>query len=124
MAPGNASTLKIFRTLNDTSLAQKVTPDGRSLGFLAWHITLSLGETGERAGLTVASPAEDAPMPNNAHEIVDAYQSAAQSIADQVQKHWNDAALVEEVKMFGAEMETRLCACLAAYAIKHTIEAK
>lgn len=96
-----ASTLKIFRTLNDTSLAQKVTPDGRSLGFLAWHITLSLGETGERASLTVASPAEDAPMPNNVRDIVDAYQSAAQSITDQVQKNWNDAALVEEVNMFG-----------------------
>ncbi len=96
-----ASTLKIFRTLNDTALAQKVTPDGRSLGFLAWHITLSLGETAERTGLMIASPAEDAPMPNNVRDIVDAYQSAAQSITDQVQERWNDAALVEEIEMFG-----------------------
>jgi uncharacterized damage-inducible protein DinB len=95
------STLRIFHALNDASLTQKVTPDGRSLGFLAWHITLSLGETGERAGLNVMAPAEDAPMPSNAHDITDAYQSAAQSIADQVQEHWSDTTLGEEVEMFG-----------------------
>jgi uncharacterized damage-inducible protein DinB len=96
-----ASTLRVFRTLNDTSLAQQVTPDGRSLGFLAWHITLSLGETGKRTGLSVSSPADGAPIPNNARDIADAYQSAAQSIADQVQERWNDAALTEEIEMFG-----------------------
>ncbi|MGA7160443.1 MAG: DinB family protein [Bacteroidota bacterium] len=95
------STLRVFRALNDASLSQKVTPDGRSLGFLAWHITLSLGETAEKTGLNIATPAENAPMPNNVHDIVDAYQSAAQTIADQVQKRWNDAALLEEVEMFG-----------------------
>ena len=95
------STLRVFRALNDISLGQKVTPDGRSLGFLAWHITLSLGETGKRVGLNVTSPAEDIPMPNNARDIADAYQSTAQSIADQVQERWNDAALTEEVEMFG-----------------------
>ena len=95
------STLRIFRALNDASLTQKVTPDGRSLGFLAWHITLSLGETGGRAGLNVMVPAEDEPMPSNAHDITDAYQSAAQSIADQAKERWNDAALTEEVEMFG-----------------------
>ena len=95
------STLRVFRALNDASLGQKVTPDGRSLGFLAWHITLSLGETGERTGLNVTAPAEDAPMSNSAHDIADAYNSAAQSIADQVKERWNDAALTEEVEMFG-----------------------
>jgi uncharacterized damage-inducible protein DinB len=96
-----ASTLKIFRALNDTSLAQKVTADGRSLGYLAWHITLSLGEMGERTGLSVGIPAEGAPMPKNAKDIASAYLSAAQSIAGQVQERWNDAALAEEVDMYG-----------------------
>ncbi len=95
------STLRVFRALNDTSLGQKVMPDGRSLGFLAWHITLSLGEMGEQAGLNVISPAENAPVPNNAHDIADAYNSAAQSIADQAKERWNDAALTEEIEMFG-----------------------
>ena len=95
------STLRIFRALNDSSLAQKVTPDGRSLGFLAWHITLSLGETGDRTGLNVTAPAENAPVPTNARGIANAYNSAAQSIADQAKERWNDASLMEEVEMFG-----------------------
>ncbi len=95
------STLKVFRALNDTSLGQKVTPDGRSLGFLAWHITLLLGEMGEQAGLNVVSPAENAPLPKSAHDIAEAYHTAAQSIADQAPERWNDAALDEEVEMFG-----------------------
>jgi len=36
------ATLKVFKFLTDDSLTQRVTPDGRSLGNLAWHITLTL----------------------------------------------------------------------------------
>jgi uncharacterized damage-inducible protein DinB len=95
------STLKIFRTLTDASLGQQVTPDGRSLGFLAWHITLALGEMGERSGLHVAGPGEDAPMPGSAKEIAGIYLTAARSISDEVQKQWTDATLDEEVEMYG-----------------------
>jgi len=95
------STLRVFRTLTDSSLTQKVTPDGRSLGFLAWHIVLSLAETGERAGLHVLAPADDALAPASAREISDAYLFAAESIAEQVEEQWNDASLNEEVEMFG-----------------------
>ena len=95
------STLKIFRTLTDASLGQKVTPDGRSLGFLAWHITLALGEMGGRTGLHIAGPAEDAPMPACAKEIAGAYLTAAHSVVDEVKNHWTDATLNEEVEMYG-----------------------
>ncbi len=95
------STLKIFRTLTDASLGQQTTPDGRTLGFLAWHITLALGEMGERSGLHVAVPGEDAPMPDSAKEIAGMYLTAARSIADEVQKQWTDVTLGEEVEMYG-----------------------
>jgi uncharacterized damage-inducible protein DinB len=95
------STLKVFRTLTDASLSQRVTPEGRSLGFLAWHITLALSEMGERSGLHVAAPGEDAPMPDSAKEIAAIYLTAARSIADEVQQRWTDATLGEEVEMFG-----------------------
>jgi uncharacterized damage-inducible protein DinB len=39
-------TLKVLRSLTDESLAQRVAPGGRTLGFLAWHITCTL--TGDR----------------------------------------------------------------------------
>jgi uncharacterized damage-inducible protein DinB len=95
------STLNIFRTLTDISLAQKVTPDGRSLGFLAWHITLALGEMGERTGLHIAAPAEDAQMPESAKDIATAYLTAARSVVDGVKEQWTDGTLNEEVEMYG-----------------------
>ena len=37
-------TTKLFNNLTDESLNQKVVEDGRTLGFLAWHTVLTLGE--------------------------------------------------------------------------------
>lgn len=96
-----SSTVRVFRTLTDASLAQKVTPEGRSLGFLAWHITKALSEMGSRTGLHVAGPSEDAPVPESAQAIAGAYLSAARSVGDEIEKHWNDASLAEEVEMYG-----------------------
>ncbi|HTY10419.1 MAG TPA: DinB family protein [Bacteroidota bacterium] len=96
-----SSTLKIFRALTDSSLGQRVTPDGRSLGLLAWHIVLAVGETGKKAGLTISLPPEDSPVPDNARAIVDAYEATAASIGNQIEEHWTGSSLEEEVHMFG-----------------------
>ena len=42
-------TLKVMRNLSDASLSQRVVADGRSHGFLAWHITCSLTEMASRS---------------------------------------------------------------------------
>jgi uncharacterized damage-inducible protein DinB len=96
-----SSTLRIFRTLTDASLTQRVTGEGRSLGFLAWHITKSLGEVGDRAGLHVPLPADDISMPAKAADIVGTYLSTARSLGDEVRQHWNNSSLEEEVDMYG-----------------------
>ena len=97
----STATLKIFNALTDASLGQKVTSEGRSLGFLAWHITLTLGEMGGQCGLTVDAPAESAPVPKKASEIVAAYEKASASVADRVQSQWTDAMLNDELDMYG-----------------------
>ena len=97
----NDSTLKVFTNLTDVSLNQKVTPDGRSLGFLAWHITITLGEMGEKAGLKVDAPAEYSPVPIHASDIVAAYKKAGISIASTVEERWNDSMLLELIDMYG-----------------------
>lgn len=96
-----ASTLKIFRSLTNTSLSQKVSPEGRSLGYLAWHIAISLGEMGKQTGLRVGAPGNDTPMPMTAAEIAEVYLSVARSVGDEIEEHWNDASLTEEVEMYG-----------------------
>ena len=96
------STLKIFSQLTDASLAQRVSPDGRTLGVLAWHLTVSIPEMLNRTGLAVegASSGHE-PAPASAAELVNAYRQAAQSAAEQIRARWTDATLVEMREMYG-----------------------
>jgi uncharacterized damage-inducible protein DinB len=97
----NDSTLKVYRNLTDASLKQKVSTEGRSLGRLAWHIVLTLGEMGDKAGLKVNAPPENAPDPNSASAIIEAYEKAGASIASEIKQKWNDGMLGEEIDMYG-----------------------
>ncbi|MCM2315228.1 MAG: DinB family protein [Thermoanaerobaculia bacterium] len=95
------ATLKIFRALTDPSLAQRVTPEGRSLGFLAWHIVQTLGEMPQHAALPVDAPGEDVPVPASAGAIADEFDKAAKSVAKVVPATWSDASLGDDVSMYG-----------------------
>ena len=95
------STIQIFRGLTDQSLDQRVTQDGRSLGFLAWHIITSLGEMGRQAGLDFQAPSKDSPQPSSSTEIVQVYELVSSSIASQVEKKWTDHSLLEGIEIFG-----------------------
>ena len=97
----NEATLKVFKNLTDASLNQKIASDSRSLGFLAWHIVISLGETGERAGLKVIAPSEHSSVPKNASDIEAAYEKGGASLASEVQEKWIDAMLPELIDMYG-----------------------
>ena len=114
----NEATLKVFKNLTDVSLNQKVTPDGRSLGFLAWHIVITLGEMGEKAGLKVIAPSEHSSIPINASDIVAAYEKAGASVESEVKEKWNDAILPELIDMYG-EKWTR--AATLGSLVKHQI---
>ncbi|MBN2357068.1 DinB family protein [candidate division KSB1 bacterium] len=97
----SATTLKMMRALTDASLKQKVTSEGRSLGRMAWHIVLTLGEMGTKAGLPVESPPEDAPVPSTAQEIIDVYEKAARSLLSKVKELWTDRTLTEVIELYG-----------------------
>ncbi|MBM3908334.1 MAG: DinB family protein [Gemmatimonadetes bacterium] len=99
------STLKILRTLTDASLAQRVTPDGRTLGFLAWHITCTLAEMGGHAALAIDGPTEQTPeaVPKRAAEIAAQYERAAAQVVPAVRAKWTDAMLSEKVPMYGED---------------------
>jgi uncharacterized damage-inducible protein DinB len=112
----HTSTQKIMDSLSDSSLAQHVSPEGRSLGFLAWHIVITLGEMGGKAGLSIEAPEEHAPVPSSAAIIATAYRTAAASIAQNVGRQWNDSMLKEEVSMYGEPWKREK---LLASLIKH-----
>ncbi|RPI23528.1 MAG: hypothetical protein EHM61_19520 [Acidobacteria bacterium] len=101
----SGATLKVLAQLTDASLDQRVTPKGRSLGFLAWHLVLTMSEMCSKAGLTVEGPPEHAPAPATAAEIRDAYGKAACSLAGQVKRDWTDAGLRDELVLYGEKWE-------------------
>ncbi len=94
------ATRKVMGQLTDDSLAQAVTANGRTLGRIAWHIIVSLGEMAGRTGLKLQAPAEDAPVPGSAAEITQAYEKAAAGLLQQVGQ-WQDADLLKEDDMYG-----------------------
>jgi uncharacterized damage-inducible protein DinB len=94
------STGKVLAQLTDESLHQRVTPDGRSLGFLAWHLATSIPEMMNRTGLTVEG-AEHGPAPGRIDGIRRAYEEASRSLLVQMRTHWTDASLEREVDMYG-----------------------
>jgi uncharacterized damage-inducible protein DinB len=94
-------TLKVLRALTDESLAQAVAGDGRTLGRIAWHLTLTLGEMLERTGLAVPGPAPEAPTPTSAARILEAYERASAVAGAEVSAKWKDADLEVEDEMYG-----------------------
>lgn len=92
---------KFLAALTDASLTQRVSPEGRSLGQIAWHITLTLGEMLSHAQLPVVAVPTDASPPTTVEELLTAYRRAAQAVIAAVAEGWNDAMLAEEIRMYG-----------------------
>ena len=111
-------TLKIFRALTEESLAQKVTEDGRSLGFIAWHITTTLGEMLGHAGIKIDSPA-GGEMPSLS-EIISTYEKGARLVGEEVGKAWKDEELTDEIPMYGMNWKKGITLhALIAHQIHH-----
>ena len=94
-------TTKLFNNLTDESLNQKVTDGGRTLGFVAWHVVLTLGEMLGKVGLAIDCPPEDAPVPASARAIAETFEKAAKSVAEEVSKNWTDETLLIKDEMYG-----------------------
>lgn len=95
------ATQKIFKHVTNASLTQAISPQARTLGRLAWHITTTIPEMMGRTGLKLAGPDPEAPAPATMKEIFNAYNEAAISLIDQINKQWTDATLEVEDDMYG-----------------------
>lgn len=99
----SANTQKLMDVLNDASLAQEVTTEGRTLGRLAWHIVTSVHEMLSRTGLEFDAPHHDAPVPTSAQVIADGYRQASQAVLESLNRNWSDATLNETCDMYGEQ---------------------
>lgn len=98
------STLKMFSKINDAAMNSTIHNDVRKIARLCWHITLTLSEMLRRAGLKdVAGPEEHAPVPATMKEIIATYKASSDSLMKEVEKHWTDGYLSEQVNMYGEQ---------------------
>ena len=92
---------KLLLRLTDASLSQKVSEDGRTLGYLGWHLAITTGEMLALVGLNVDAPAVESECPANAAAIAAAYERGGRSVGDEVGKNWTDETLLQEDDMYG-----------------------
>ncbi|MEQ1603505.1 MAG: DinB family protein [Pyrinomonadaceae bacterium] len=92
---------KTLLNLTDESLGQKVNEEGRTLGYLAWHLALTLHEMLGLVGLNIDAPAPDSECPTSAAEIARIYGIGGKSVGDEVSKNWTAETLLIEDEMYG-----------------------
>jgi uncharacterized damage-inducible protein DinB len=95
------ATIKIFKCITDEALNKNIPGYERTLGLLAWHITVSAGEMGERTGLKVDCPKYDSLPPVKISDIIDTYKKAADSLLNEIKNKWTDESLLVESDMYG-----------------------
>lgn len=94
-------TEKALLNLTDVSLGQKVTAEGRTLGFLAWHLAVTMNEMLGLVGLTIDAPDPCSECPASAEDIARVYAAGGRSVSEEVGKNWTDETLLIEDEMYG-----------------------
>ncbi len=94
------ATIKIMKALTPASLDQKIDAKGRTLGRLAWHVTETVPEMLNKAGLAISE------MPESEHssdpsKIVQEYSRVSQEALEAIKKNWSDDSLETTHEMYG-----------------------
>lgn len=96
----SGGTSRILDALTDESLDTAVARGHRTIGRIAWHIVVTIPEMMNRTGLGLSSVDEEAPPPERAAEIADAYRTAAGELKEAL-GGWSDETLLETDDMYG-----------------------
>ena len=94
-------TRKLLDNVTDGSLGQAIRPGGRTLGRIAWHLVLTLVEMPGEAGIAVAGPHIGEESPMTAVALAERYSETAKRLGEAIATQWTDAALGEDVPMYG-----------------------
>src|SRR4051812_44995190 len=99
-----ASTQKVLDALTDESLPQRVSPDDRTLGAIAWHIVSSTPGMLIEFGVTVEAVTDESTIPTSAREIAETFRNVSANTSQAVGQQWTDQSLSELKNVFGMEM--------------------
>lgn len=94
-------TIKIFEALTNESLMTKVYSEGRTLGFLAWHITNTVGEMMSKTGLDIKELEEHNEEPESVQQIISEYERLSSEMVKSLKDKWTDETLSQDFNMYG-----------------------
>jgi uncharacterized damage-inducible protein DinB len=97
----STSTLNLFKLISNETLHKKNHDHVRSMAFLTWHLTITISEMLNKAGVPVSGPDEHAKPPSTIEEIISTYEQSSASLVKELPKIWTDANLPEDVEMYG-----------------------
>lgn len=114
------STINVFSKIPDANLSQKVAENIRSLGRLAWHITQTVTEMPQKAGIVDKDVLEDKPAPTSMNEILDAYKKHSTELVELLTERWTDCDLPQMIEVYGQQWEKRkILSALINHQIHH-----
>lgn len=111
------ATLKIFSNLTNDSLSHRITPKGRSLGRLAWHITAQIAKAINQTKPGFEEINDDNNFPHDVEKIKETYKKVSDVLAENV-SNWTDDELKKQINAFG-EIWTK--EAILSSLIKHQI---
>jgi uncharacterized damage-inducible protein DinB len=120
----STGTQRVLDSIGDEHLGQRITDGHRSLGEIAWHITVTVPEMMQHTGLGIAAVDHEAAPPTSAKVIADAYRDASAELKRQVSASWDDASLELFDNLYGEEWQRgRTLEILIHHEIHHRAQA-
>ncbi len=94
-------TMKIFQGLTDDSLHQRVTPEQRNLGEIAFHIINSIQELMEHTGLEIEDSVPEDSVLESSEALIRHYENSCHSFKKAIYTQWTDHSLNENSTLYG-----------------------
>ena len=111
-------TQKVLDGLTNDSLKQRVYPEGRTLGRIAWHLTTCIPEYLAEFGLKIDKVENAENVPTSSKEIAEIFKDVSSNASKIIEEQWSDETLKKVQTAFGREQSN---ATIIMGLIKHTI---
>jgi len=112
------STQKVFDALTDKSLEVEISPDGRTLGRVAWHIVTNIPQYLSKFGFIIETVKDPATIPSSAKEIAERFREVSAAAVETVNKQWTNESLEKIQDAFGRDLSN---AEILTLLIKHIV---
>ncbi|EOR22488.1 hypothetical protein A499_17675 [Niallia nealsonii AAU1] len=111
-------TQNVLNGLTDDSLKQQVYQEGRNIGRIAWHLTITVPEYLAEFGLKIEEVKNAENIPTSAKEIAETFNDVSVNAAKVMEDQWTDDSLKQIQDAFGRQ-ETN--ASILMGLIKHIV---